>query len=91
MTFCLGMKVAGGLVGIADTRVTSGTEVITARKVSVHEHSGQTFFLMTSPASQPKSRSAARLNVSIVPRGSMVTMASTAVSRMARVRASLSR
>src|SRR5439155_17662448 len=48
MTFCLGMKVAGGLVGIADTRVTSGTEVITARKVSVHEHSGQTFFLMTS-------------------------------------------
>jgi putative proteasome-type protease len=48
MTFCLGMKVAGGLVGIADTRVTSGTEVITARKVSVHEHHGQTFFLMTS-------------------------------------------
>ena len=48
MTFCLGMKVAGGLIGIADTRVTSGTEVITARKVSVHDHLGQTFFLMTS-------------------------------------------
>lgn len=48
MTFCLGMRVAEGLVGIADTRVTSGTEVITARKVSVHEHSGRTFFLMTS-------------------------------------------
>jgi putative proteasome-type protease len=48
MTFCLGMRVAGGLIGIADTRVTSGTEVITARKVSVHEHLGQTFFLMTS-------------------------------------------
>lgn len=48
MTFCLGMKVSDGLVGIADTRVTSGTEMITARKVSVHEHSGRSFFLMTS-------------------------------------------
>ena len=48
MTFCLGMRVGDGLVGIADTRVTSGTEVITARKVSVHEHGGRNFFLMTS-------------------------------------------
>lgn len=48
MTFCLGMRVGEGLVGIADTRVTSGTEVITARKVSVHEHGGRNFFLMTS-------------------------------------------
>lgn len=48
MTFCLGMKVEGGLVGIADTRVTSGREVITAGKVSVHEHGGHSFFLMTS-------------------------------------------
>ncbi len=48
MTFCLGMKVEEGLIGIADTRVTSGTEVITARKVSLHEHGGRTFFLMTS-------------------------------------------
>lgn len=39
MTFCLGMKVAKGLVGIADTRVTTGTERITARKVSTHQHS----------------------------------------------------
>lgn len=48
MTFCLGIRVAGGLVGIADTRVTSGAEVIKARKVSVHEIGGQRFFLMTS-------------------------------------------
>jgi putative proteasome-type protease len=48
MTFCLGMRVGEGLVGIADTCVTSGTEVITARKVSVHEHGGHPFFLMTS-------------------------------------------
>jgi putative proteasome-type protease len=48
MTFCLGMKVEDGLVGIADTRVTSGREVITASKVSVHEHGASSFFLMTS-------------------------------------------
>lgn len=48
MTFCLAIKVGDGLVGIADTRVTSGTECITARKVTVHEHGGRSFFLMTS-------------------------------------------
>lgn len=48
MTFCAAIKVTEGLVGIADTRVTSGTECITARKVTLHEHDGRTFFLMTS-------------------------------------------
>jgi putative proteasome-type protease len=48
MTFCLGMKVKDGLVGIADTRITSGTECIRARKISCFEHKGQTFFLMSS-------------------------------------------
>jgi len=48
MTFCLGMKVEEGLVGIADTRVTTGVECITARKVSVHQHGRHSMFLMTS-------------------------------------------
>jgi len=48
MTFCLGMKVEGGLVGIADTRVTSGAECITARKLTVFEHAGHPLFVMTS-------------------------------------------
>lgn len=48
MTFCLGMKVKSGLVGIADTRITTGTEVITARKVTVHQQAGFSFFVMTS-------------------------------------------
>ncbi|UCF38234.1 MAG: peptidase [Acidobacteriota bacterium] len=48
MSFCLGMKVADGLVGIADTRVTTGTERITARKVTIHQHRQHTMFLMTS-------------------------------------------
>lgn len=48
MTFCLGMKVKDGLVGVADTRVTSGSECITARKISVYEREGGSMFLMTS-------------------------------------------
>ena len=47
MTFCLGMCVQDGLVGIADTRVTSGSECITAKKVSVYSHEGSSFFLMS--------------------------------------------
>ena len=48
MSFCLGIKVQGGLIGIADTRLTSGTARITARKVTLHRHGGQAVFLMTS-------------------------------------------
>ena len=48
MTFCLGMKVKDGLVGIADTRVTTGSERITARKVTIHEHGRHSMFFMTS-------------------------------------------
>jgi putative proteasome-type protease len=48
MTFCVAMKVEEGLVGIADTRITSGTEYITARKVSIHQHGRHSMFLMTS-------------------------------------------
>lgn len=48
MSFCLGMKVAEGLVAIADTRVTTGTERITARKVTIHQHRQHAMFLMTS-------------------------------------------
>jgi putative proteasome-type protease len=48
MTFCLGMKVKQGLVGLADTRVTSGSECITARKVTVYQQEYGSMFLMTS-------------------------------------------
>lgn len=48
MTFCLGIKVREGLVGLADTRVTSGSECITARKVNIYNQNGSKMFLMTS-------------------------------------------
>lgn len=48
MTFCLGIRVKEGLVGIADTRITSGYEAITAKKVSVFQQGNHAMFLMTS-------------------------------------------
>ncbi len=48
MTFCLGMKLEGGLVAIADTRITSGTELTTARKLTIYQHDRHAMFLMTS-------------------------------------------
>jgi putative proteasome-type protease len=48
MTFCVGIKVREGLVGIADTRVMSGNECITARKVAVYHQNRHAMFLMTS-------------------------------------------
>ncbi len=48
MTFCLGMRTKAGLVGIADTRITSGYEAITAKKVSIFHAEQSAMFLMTS-------------------------------------------
>lgn len=48
MTFCLGMAVDEGIVGIADTLVTSGRECITARKLSIYHPPGGAMFVMTS-------------------------------------------
>ncbi len=49
MTFCLAMKVKDGLVGIADTRVTSGKECMTAKKMTIRQGSSHhAVFIMTS-------------------------------------------
>ncbi|MEM1124442.1 MAG: peptidase [Bacteroidota bacterium] len=48
MTYCLGIRVRKGLVAIADTRITSGTETTTAKKVSIHSNEHGSIFLMTS-------------------------------------------
>ena len=48
MTFCVAIKIADGLVGIADTRITSGSVHTTARKVTVHQSGRHSMFLMTS-------------------------------------------
>jgi putative proteasome-type protease len=48
MTYCLGMRMHSGLVGIADTRITSGQEAITAKKVTIYHGEQSAMFLMTS-------------------------------------------
>ena len=48
MTFCLGIKCRDGLIAIADTRITSGSEVSTAKKIAVHRGDGHTMFILTS-------------------------------------------
>lgn len=48
MTFCLGIRVRDGLVGIADTRIISGNECTTARKVSAYELGDGAMFVMTA-------------------------------------------
>jgi len=48
MTFCLGIKVDDGLVGIADTLITAGSETSTAAKIFTYQHERQSLFIMTS-------------------------------------------
>jgi putative proteasome-type protease len=48
MTFCAAIKIKDGLVGISDTRITSGSVRTTARKVTIHQHGKHSMFLMTS-------------------------------------------
>ena len=48
MTFCLGVKTAQGIVGIADRRITSGSEVSSEKKVFTHQIKNHSLFIMTS-------------------------------------------
>lgn len=48
MTFCIGIKVEDGLVGLSDTRVTSGVEYFSAPKTTVIQREKHSMFIMTS-------------------------------------------
>ena len=48
MTFCLGVKTADGLVALADRRITSGSEVSSERKLSIHQVDNNSLFIMTA-------------------------------------------
>jgi putative proteasome-type protease len=48
MTFCLGIKVAQGLVALADTQITKGSECLTKGKLSIFRREPYPLFLMTS-------------------------------------------
>jgi putative proteasome-type protease len=48
MTFCLGIRVREGLLGLSDTRVTAGHEYIKAKKMSTWHLPEGEFFILTS-------------------------------------------
>ena len=48
MTYCLGINLNDGFVGISDTRITSGHETTTAKKVFIINKADHSFFIMTS-------------------------------------------
>jgi putative proteasome-type protease len=48
MTYCLGIKVKEGLVAIADTRITSGTDITVKKKITIEQKDGFSIFIMTS-------------------------------------------
>ena len=48
MTYCVGIKTHEGLVGLADTRITSGSETTTSKKVYTVNKPQHSFFIMTS-------------------------------------------
>jgi len=48
MTYCLAIKVKEGLVAIADTRITSGTDTTQKKKVYIHQSDKYSLFIMTS-------------------------------------------
>jgi len=48
MTFCLGITVDQGLVGIADTRLVAGNECLVGRKTASYQGPGFAFFIMHS-------------------------------------------
>jgi putative proteasome-type protease len=48
MTYCLGIKVKEGLLAIADTRITSGTDATVKKKITIEQKDNFSMFIMTS-------------------------------------------
>jgi putative proteasome-type protease len=48
MTYCLGIKLKEGLIGIADTRISAGTSTTVKKKVLVLQQNNASIFIMTS-------------------------------------------
>jgi putative proteasome-type protease len=48
MTYCLGIKVKEGLLAIADTRITTGTDTTIKKKITIEQKDHFSLFIMTS-------------------------------------------
>ena len=65
MTFCVGIKIAEGLIALADGRVTAGTQMAAARKVSFHGPAPHRFLVMTSGLRSIRDKTVAYLDRAI--------------------------
>ncbi len=65
MTFCVGIKIAEGLIALADGRVTAGTQMAAARKVSFHGGAPHRFLVMTSGLRSVRDKTVAYLDRTI--------------------------
>lgn len=48
MTFCIGIKTKHGIVGLSDTRITSGSDTTTSKKLFTINKENHSYFIMTS-------------------------------------------
>ncbi len=48
MTYCLGIKLKEGLVGLSDTRISAGTSTTVKKKVYINQRDHSSLFIMTS-------------------------------------------
>ncbi|WP_040770469.1 proteasome-type protease [Novipirellula maiorica] len=48
MTFCIGIQVRDGIVALADTRITRGSEQVNKQKLAEFQHGDASLFTMTS-------------------------------------------
>jgi putative proteasome-type protease len=48
MTYCLGILNKEGIIGLADTRITSGNDTTTAKKIFSVQRTQHSYFIMTS-------------------------------------------
>ncbi len=48
MTYCLGIFSKEGIIGLADTRITSGSETTTSKKIYTVQREKHSYFIMTS-------------------------------------------
>ena len=84
MTFCIGIKVAGGLVGLSDTRVTSGVEYFSAPKTTIIQREHHSMFIMTSGLRSARDKALTYFNEVLESEDIYFTRLYTAVNEFAK-------
>ena len=65
MTYCLGIRVKEGLIGLSDGRLTAGNQVTTGRKLSLHGPEQTKFMVMTSGLRSVRDKTVAYLDLTL--------------------------